>query len=296
MAKSQINQLISRASIALLNMTANWKQSSRTRLANLLGNIAWYVLARRRHVTLTNLKLCFPDWSEGKRIQTAKQVFRNLMRAALDHSVLWVGTKEQVLQMVKFEGKENLIEAANDGVIVVAPHFVGLDAGGIAINTFLRGSSLYQRQSNPVWDEWAYKGRKRFSDPILIPKSENAMREVLSLLKEKVPFYYLPDMDHGARNSVFVPFFNVPAATLPMVSRLARVTKCKVLWGIAEMTDDGYIMHLSKPLDNFPTRDYVADTLRINKELEAFILKHPDQYLWTHRRFKTRPEGEPSVY
>ena len=108
--------------------------------------------------------------------------------------------------------------------------------------------------------------------------------------------YYLPDMDHGARNSVFVPFFGVQAATLPMVSKLAKLTGAKVIWGIAETTPEGYVMHLSKPLENFPTSDATADTLRLNQELEQFILKHPDQYLWTHRRFKTRPEGEPSVY
>lgn len=296
MAKSSANLALSRFCVSLLNMTAGWSQASRTRLANILGFIAWYVLASRRHVTLTNLRLCFPEKTEEERVDLAKKIFKNLMRAAVDHSVLWKGTKEDVLQMVRVEGKETLIEAAKDGVIVVAPHFVGLDACGICLNTFMHGASLYQKQSNPVWDEWALHGRKRFGDPILIPKSRTAMREVLELLKEKTPFYYLPDMDHGARNSVFVPFFGVPAATLPMVSRLARVTKCKVMWGIAEMTDDGYVMHLSEPLKDFPTRDYVADTARLNRELEEYILKYPDQYLWTHRRFKTRPEGESPVY
>lgn len=296
MAKSALNLAISRLTISLMNKTVNWKQSSRNRLARFFGFVAWYALPRRRHICLTNLKLCFPDWTEEKRISVAKGVFQNLVRAAIDHSVLWKGTEEQVLKMVKFSGKENLIEAAKDGVIVVAPHFVGIDSGGIAINTFLRGASLYQTQTNPIWDEWAYHGRKRFSDPILIPKSNLAMREVLELLKKKVPFYYLPDMDHGARNSVFSPFFGVQAATLPMVSRLARIAKCKVLWCITETTDDGYIVHLSEPLKDFPTKDYKADTDRLNKELEQFILQHPDQYLWTHRRFKTRPEGEPPVY
>nr|WP_278936262.1 hypothetical protein [Parasutterella excrementihominis] len=199
--------------------------------------------------------------------------------------------------MVKFEGKEQFEELCKtDKVIIVAPHFVGLDAGGIAMNTIVRGASLYQTQSNPVWDKWAFDARKRFSDPVLIPKSNSAMKEVIRALRASLPFYYLPDMDHGARNSVFVPFFGVQAATLPMVSKLAKLTGAKVIWGIAETTPEGYVMHLSKPLENFPTSDATADTLRLNQELEQFILKHPDQYLWTHRRFKTRPEGEPSVY
>ena len=295
--KSALNLLISKTCVALVNGMSDWKQTSRTHLADFLASVTWFVLARRRKIALTNLRLCFPEWSEQKRVETAKGVFRNLIRAALDHSVLAKGSKDQVLDMVKFEGKEQFEALCKtDKVIIVAPHFVGLDAGGIAMNTIVRGASLYQTQSNPVWDKWAFDARKRFSDPVLIPKSNSAMKEVIRALRASLPFYYLPDMDHGARNSVFVPFFGVQAATLPMVSKLAKLTGAKVIWGIAETTPEGYVMHLSKPLENFPTSDATADTLRLNQELEQFILKHPDQYLWTHRRFKTRPEGEPSVY
>lgn len=295
--KSALNLLISKTCVALVNGMSDWKQTSRTHLADFLASVTWFVLARRRKIALTNLRLCFPEWSEQKRVETAKGVFRNLIRAALDHSVLAKGSKDQVLDMVKFEGKEQFEALCKtEKVIIVAPHFVGLDAGGVAMNTIVRGASLYQTQSNPVWDRWAFEARKRFSDPVLIPKSNSAMKEVIRALRASLPFYYLPDMDHGARNSVFVPFFGVQAATLPMVSKLAKLTGAKVIWGIAETTPEGYIMHLSKPLENFPTNDATADTLRLNQELEQFILKHPDQYLWTHRRFKTRPEGEPSVY
>lgn len=295
--KSALNLLISKTCVALVNGMSDWKQTSRTHLADFLASVTWFVLARRRKIALTNLRLCFPEWSEQKRVETAKGVFRNLIRAALDHSVLAKGSKDQVLDMVKFEGKEQFEALCKtDKVIIVAPHFVGLDAGGVAMNTIVRGASLYQTQSNPVWDKWAFEARKRFSDPVLIPKSNSAMKEVIRALRASLPFYYLPDMDHGARNSVFVPFFGVQAATLPMVSKLAKLTGAKVIWGIAETTPEGYTMLLSKPLENFPTNDATADTLRLNQELEQFILKHPDQYLWTHRRFKTRPEGEPSVY
>ena len=295
--KSALNLLISKTCVGIVNGMAGWKQSARTRLANVLAAGTWLVLGRRRKIALTNLRLCFPDWTEEERVKVAKGVFRNLIRAALDHSVLAKGSEQQVLDMVKFEGREDFEELCKkEKVILVAPHFVGLDAGGIAINTFVRGASLYQTQSNPVWDKWAYDARKRFSDPVLIPKSNTAIKEVIRALRASLPFYYLPDMDHGKRNSVFVPFFGVQAATLPMVSKLSKLTGAKVIWAIAETTDEGYVMHLSKPLENFPTNDAVADTARLNRELEVFIRKHPDQYLWTHRRFKTRPDGEPSVY
>lgn len=267
-------------------------------LARVAALLLWIAVPKRRHVITTNLKLCFPELAEKERRALAHRVYVRLARAAIDHGTLWEADKETLQKFVTFEGLENLLE--NDEktpLIVVAPHFAGLDAAGITLNTYVRGVSLYQKQSNPAWDEAVLKGRKRFSDPVLIAKSQdNDLRPVLRAMRDGLPFYYLPDMDHGIKNSIFVPFFGVQAATLPMVSRLARVTKARVLWCIATMTDEGYHVILSKPWENFPTADYEADTLRVNKELEDWIRAYPDQYLWVHRRFKTRPEGESSLY
>lgn len=117
--KSALNQIISRTCVGIVNSMVSWKQSSRTALANFLGTVTWYVLARRRHIALTNLRLCFPDWTEEKRTATAKQVFRNLVRAALDHSVLAKGSAEQVQAMVKFTGKEKFLELCDEGPLIV---------------------------------------------------------------------------------------------------------------------------------------------------------------------------------
>lgn len=292
-----MNNFVARLCIALVKRLHGLSMPMRWRLARVVASILWVAVPKRRHVILTNLRLCFPELSDAERRRLAHRVYVRLARAAIDHGTLWVGTKEEVQDMVRFRGLENLF--ADDGrpVICVSPHFAGLDAAGIALNTYVRGVSLYQKQSNPVWDEAILKGRLRFSNPVLIPKSKGSdLRPVLRAMKSGLPFYYLPDMDHGRRNSIFVPFFGVEAATLPMVSRLARVTKAKVLWCFATMTETGYDVEITKPIENFPTEDYVADTKRINAELEAHIRRHPDQYLWVHRRFKTRPEGEPSVY
>ena len=125
---------------------------------------------------------------------------------------------------------------------------------------------------------------------------KNDLRPVIRALRDGLPFYYLPDMDHGPVNSVFVPFFGVPAATVPMVSRLAKLTGAKVVMAVTEMTAEGYVLHLEEPWDDFPTDSVEADTERMNRAIERWVLKMPDQYLWTHRRFKTRPPGAPSVY
>lgn len=269
----------------------------RNALARLVGAIFWYAVPMRRHVIMTNLRLCFPRWSEKQRLQIAHANYVRLARAALDHGVLWKGSREKVQKLVEFEGLEHVLNRDNRPLIVVAPHFVGLDAAGIALNLYVRGVSLYQRQSNAEWDRAALQGRLRFSHPILIAKtSSNDLRPVIRAMREGMPFYYLPDLDNGRRNSVFVPFFGVPAATLPMASRLAHVLKAKVLFCVAHMTDTGYKVHISAPLEGFPTKDFMADTVRLTALLEDWILRYPDQYLWTHRRFKTRPLGEPSLY
>ena len=268
-------------------------------MARIVAWIFWRVVPKRRKIALRNLELCFPHWSEQKRLEVAKRCYFRLARAALDHSVLWKGSAEAVRDFVRFDAGaiERITSEDNRPLIVIAPHFAGLDAAGIALNLYVRGVSLYQRQANPVWDKAALDGRKRFSDPILIAKTgKDDLKAVIRAMHQGLPFYYLPDMDHGIKNSIFVPFFGVPAATLPMASRLARVTKAKVLMCIPEMTEEGYQVHVTPLFENFPTADYEADTLRVTQELERWIEKFPDQYMWTHRRFKTRPQGEPSLY
>ena len=295
---SDMNVFFARLWIRLVRRMKGLSMPARERLTRVVARVLWTAVPKRRHIIETNLRVCFPEMSETERRALARRVYVRLARAAIDHGTLWEADQEEIRRFVTFEGLENLLEEAKTGpVIVVAPHFAGLDAAGIALNTYVRGVSLYQKQSNPAWDEAVLAGRKRFSDPILIAKSNASdLRPVLRAMKEGLPFYYLPDMDHGIKNSIFVPFFGVQAATLPMVSRLARVTRAKVIWCIATMTEKGYHVILSKPWENFPTADYEADTLRVTQELEEWIRAYPDQYLWVHRRFKTRPEGEPSIY
>lgn len=292
-----MNEFFSRLWVRIVKSMHGLSMPMRWRLARAAAYVFWLVIPKRRRVILTNLRLCFPELSESQRTALAKRVYVRLARAAIDHGTLWMGSAEEVRRFVVFHGLENLVNDDPRPTICVSPHFAGLDAAGIALNTYVRGVSLYQKQSNPVWDKAILEGRLRFSNPVLIPKtSGNDLRPVMRAMKAGLPFYYLPDMDHGRRNSVFVPFFGVQAATIPMVSRLAKVMNARVVWSFATMTENGYEVEITPPIDNFPTEDPVADTRRLNEILEGRIRQHPDQYLWVHRRFKTRPEGEPSVY
>lgn len=295
--QKQLNAWLAQFWIGVVKSLVHVPRFWRVRMARGVAWLMWRVIPQRRHVTMTNLRLCFPDKTEAEREAIAKATYVRLALAALDHGVLWAGTADQISEMVKFDGLETVTKAKTP-LIIVAPHFAGLDAAGIALNIHVRGVSLYQKQRNPAWDAAALAGRKRFSDPVLIAKGggRHDLMAVVRAMKQGLPFYYLPDMDFGARDAIFVPFFGVPAATLAMCGRLAKVTKAKVCLCIAEMTDDGYLVHVCDPWEKYPSGDDEADTRRIMEELEQWILKMPDQYLWTHRRFKTRPEGEPSVY
>ncbi len=299
-ANSSLGALIGRLSarlwIALIDATSNWSQVARTRLAAAIGDLLWWVVVPRRRITLTNLRLCFPALSEQQRLHIARRCFRNIARSGLDRSVLSRGEAATVEQYVKVDGLKHLQAAAGKPLILIAPHFVGLDAGGIRFNTLMRGISIYSKQTNAVWDAWLFRARQRFNDPVLVARQGADMRTVMRSVKDGLPLYYLPDMDLGAANSIFVSFFGVPAATIPMVPRIARIIGAQVMMAVTEMTEDGYVLHFEPPWLDFPGESIEADTARMNREIERWVVKMPDQYLWTHRRFKTRPPGLSSVY
>lgn len=291
-----MSALLDRLSIALINATVHWSQRARTRLGNVLGSVLWWIVWPRRRVTLINLRLCFPSMNEAQRVHIGRQSFRNVARSALDHSVLWCGDRDRVERYIRVEGIEHLRAATGRPLVMIAPHFVGLDAGGIRFNTLMRGISIYSRQSSLVWDEWLLKGRQRFNDPVLIARQGADMRAVIRSVKDGLPLYYLPDMDLGAANSIFVPFFGVPSATIPMVPRIARIVGAQVMMAVTEMTEEGYVLHFEAPWSDFPGDSIEDDTARMNREIERWVRRMPEQYWWTHRRFKTRPAGEPSLY
>ena len=289
---------LARIWIALINATAGWRVANRVRLANALGDLLWLLVRPRRRIALANLRACFPGRSSAERRAIARACFRNVSRGVLDHAVLWRGSREDVQRLVRLEGIDALLAAAGQGpLIMMAPHFAGLDAGAIRLAIELHAVSIYARQRNATWDEALTAGRRRFNEQLLIARDEdNALRQVVRALKQGRPLYYLPDMDNGPHNSIFVPFFGVAAATLPMLSRLATITGARVVTVVTEMTRDGYVVHLSEPWPDFPTGSVEEDTARMNREIERWVLRLPDQYLWTHRRFKTRPPGAAPIY
>jgi Kdo2-lipid IVA lauroyltransferase/acyltransferase len=257
-----------------------------------------YLLGReRREVVLTNLRLCFPQWSEAERVRIARAHFQAFGRSVLEHGILWWSSKERVQRLVRVEGLENYLAVADRPVIWLAPHFVGLDMGGVRISTEYRGVSVYSRQKDPAFDAVLYHGRTRFVMPELYSRQEG-VRSVIKAIRRGIPFYYLPDMDFGSKDSVFVPFFGVPTATITGLSRIARLSGAVVVPAVTRQLPGaaGYVLQYYPAWQDFPSDDLVADTRRMNAFIEERVLEMPEQYYWLHKRFKTRPEGEPRFY
>jgi len=266
-----------------------------------LGRLLYWVAAARRRIVRTNLRLCFPELDEAGREALVKEHFALFGRTTLEHGLSWWASEERLRRLIRVEGAENFVEGeyrrTDRPFILVAPHFLGLDIGGTAMSMLFDFVSVYAHQKNAVIDHFLYKGRKRFGDQFLLSR-QDGIRATVRALREHRPFYYLPDMDYGARDAVFVPFFGVQAATITGVSRLAKLTGASVHACITEILPGGkgYVTRVTPAWENYPTDDPVADTARMNAFIEAEIRRIPAQYYWVHRRFKTRPPGEKSVY
>jgi Kdo2-lipid IVA lauroyltransferase/acyltransferase len=268
-----------------------------SRVGATLGMLLYALARSRRHVVHTNLKLCFPELGDDARRELARRHFRAFGRSLLEHGILWWGSQARIQRMVRVDGIEHWRAVARRPVIWLAPHFVGLDMGGSRIITEWRGASFYSQQKDPQMDRILLHGRKRFVTPELFSRQQG-IRPVVKTIREGVPFYYLPDMDLGARDSIFTPFFGVQAATVTGLSRLAALGRAVVVPAVTSQLPggQGYALRFYPAWEGFPSDDLQADTRRMNAFIEERVREMPEQYYWLHRRFKTRPEGEPNPY
>ena len=270
-----------------------------------LSFLIWTFAKRRRHIVRTNLKLCFLALDAKEIDRMGRKHFTCVLQALLDRSWLWHAPERTVRSRVRVSGDSTAIEllknSANSAdaqpLVIFAPHFVGLDAGwtGLALKSGRELTTIFTQQSSAEMDAWVYSGRMRFGRVSLFRKVQG-VAEIVRSLKTGAALYLLPDMDFGAKDAVFVPFYGQSAATVTSLSRFAKISKARVLSVATELVADGYEVRLSSLWEAFPSEDATADTQRMNKELEDLVSAMPEQYYWVHRRFKTRPEGEASLY
>lgn len=262
----------------------------------LIGQALYLLAAPRRRVALRNLELCFPEFTEAQRRQWARESFVGFCQTWLDRSWLWFAPRETVLARVKLQGA--LDELLGDTpTIIFAPHFYGMDAGGSALtlHTDRAFTSIFTPQPDPAVDVWIRNGRQRFGNVRMLNRGDG-VKPILSGLRKGGLLYLLPDMDFGRNDSLFVPFYGVTAATVPSLSRFARLGRAKVISMVTRITPTGYLAEISPAWPGYPTEDAEADTALMNRHLQSYIDVSPGQYYWVHKRFKTRPEGDPSIY
>jgi len=266
------------------------------RLGEAVGSLLFWVIPERRRVTRINLEKCFPELGAAEREKLARAAFRAFCRGFVERSVLWWGSAARIKRMVRVEGIEHL-EAAGPRVIVLAPHFAGVEAAGTCLSIDHEFCTLYAHQKDPVVDRLLLKGRSRFRPNKRIVSRQQGLRRVLRWIGEGVPFYYLPDLDFGPQGSLFVPFFGVSAATARGLPYIARSTGAKVVPCVARLLPEGgTVARLYPAWRDFPSGDELADARRMMAFIEERVREMPEQYHWLHKRFKTRPPGEPKFY
>lgn len=260
-----------------------------------LGRLLYAVGRERRRVTLINLGLCFPTLTASEKSALARRHFALFGRSFLERGLLWWSRPERIRRHVRLEGREHLDALQGKPVILLVPHFLGLDAAWTRLSMEYEMAGIYANQKNPVFNALLFRGRARFGQPLMLSR-QDGVRRGIKAIKAGLPFFYLPDLDYGPRDAIFVPFFGVPAATITGLSRLARLTGAKIVPVIAQMTPDGYRITIAAPWQEFPGESIEADTRRMNAFIEAEVRKMPEQYYWLHKRFKTRPPGEKRPY
>lgn len=266
-------------------------------LGRAIGRASRRLASHRRRVAEINLALCFPELDHAARDLILRRHFESLGIGLLETAMAWWTPAEKLTALAHFEGTAHL-EAAlrrGKGVLLLCAHFTTLEIGGRLLSLHIPFDFVYREHRSRRFDAVTRHAREaRYGTGI----PRKCVRSILGSLGENRVVWYAPDQDYGRAHSVFAPFFGVQAASLTATARLAHLSDACVVPFFPRRLPAraGYRLTLQPALSDFPTDDPVADSARINRLIEAQVRQAPEQYLWVHRRFKTRPEGEPSPY
>ena len=267
------------------------------RIGEAIGSLLFVSVRSRRRITLTNLRLCLPALSEEERASIAMRHFQAYARSVLERGVLWWASESRLRRLVKVEPAVPLDAIAAGPTILLCPHFVCLDVAGVAVMLESALCSIYTQQRNKAFDTALRKGRSRFR-PVKLFSRADGVKPIIRGMREGLPYFMLPDMDFGAKDAEFVPFFGIDAATLTAPARIAAATGAKVIPVVATFLPEyqGWNVKFYPPWEDYPGDDLAQATRRMNAFIEERVLEAPSEYFWAHKRFKTRPAGEPGYY
>ena len=283
--------------LGILRMIALFPYRSQILLGSVFGKIIQILSPKRQRVVDINLLLCFPEKSVVERNKIKNASFQNLGIALLEMSMCWWWSEDRLRSLVEIRGREH-IEAVLDsgrGVILLTGHFTSLEIGGRLFTLSMPLQAMYRTQKNRLFDSYLYTRRKSYLENAISRKNT---RQMIRGIKKLIPTWYAPDQNFPNEKNVFVPFMGVQTATISAGSRIAQSSGGAMLPFYPERKKDGsgYIIWIEPPLADFPSGDDVRDATAINASIEKFVRQNPEQYLWVHKRFKTRPPGEPAIY
>jgi lipid A biosynthesis lauroyl/palmitoleoyl acyltransferase len=282
--------------IGLLRLGAKLPFNAQVILGRFIGRLLHPLLSRFRKIAFVNISRCFPNKTKSEVETLVKQNFEAIGISIFETANAYFATDEKVKSMLTINHEHHLTDAIdnNQSVILLSAHFLPLMLGGRALLLLKHNiANIYRPQNNALFDEVM---RKSFVDNGAVMIKTKDTRSMLKAIKNKLPIWYAPDQDLGLEKCVFAPFFNIQTATVTATARLAKGDNTVVIPYYFIRTESGYSMNFEQPIDQYPDTDAIASAALTNQILEAQILKNPDQYLWIHRRFKTRPEGESSFY
>lgn len=264
-----------------------------------LGALMYHTAGSRPAIAARNLELCFPERSEAERARLLKENFASTGIAFFEMAMSWWWPQKRLARLAHIEGLEHLRQAQQEGqgVILMALHFTTLEIGAALLGQVHTIDGMYREHKNPLFDYIQRRGRERHNRDATAIERED-IRAMLKVLRAGRAIWYAPDQDYGRKQSIFVPLFGIPAATVTATTKFARLGKARVVPFTQERLADGsgYRLVIHPPLADFPGESEEADCLRINRWIEQAVSQCPAQYLWAHRRFKTRPVGEPRLY
>jgi KDO2-lipid IV(A) lauroyltransferase len=267
-------------------------------LGRLAGLLALKVARRRRHITEVNIGLCFPELTEAQQASLVRKAFIANGIGLLELGIAWFRDSTKLTGITRIHGIEHFEKAleAGQGVLLLGGHYSTLDLGGSLVTEYIKADVMQRDHNNPLMNAVMTRARGRRYDAVLGARD---LRGLFRSLKKNHAVWYATDQDYGRKDIVFAPFFGIPAGTITAASRIAERSGCKVVpfSHFRRADKPGYDIYFHEPLDNFPSGNDMKDASRINALIEQEIRKAPDQYLWMHRRFKTRPDpDDPGFY
>lgn len=268
------------------------------RLGRLAGRLALHLNRERRRIAATNIALCFPELDPASQQALVRANLCDVGMMLVEFALGWMGSRRAIGRVpVTVEGLEHL-QAARDagrGVLLVGGHFSHLELCARLVSQRIRIAGMYRRMDSDVFEFAVLRARLDYADAMF---DKDDIRGTVKYMKAGGTVWYAPDQDMRSKDNVFVPFFGVPAATITATHHLARLSNAVVIPFFHRRLpgDTGYALRLGAPLEGIPSNDAAADTARVNAQIEQMVREAPEQYLWVHKRFKTRPPGEPKLY